>query len=118
MANKIFEIIKKSVAEQISIVQTELIAIAEGQTTDRETGEINRFVKVSAEVAKRQGIFSRTQFDVKISDGRVKVDPAELENGEKEFEVFFKNLEISYIDSKGNVYFRAENYDIEEIQEV
>ena len=109
---KLFEIIKKETAKTINSQKLELIGIEVGKTVDKETGNVSNFTKVDCEVAKGSGAFSRCQISVKIPDcSDCKVSENDL--AENEYQVFFQNLEISYIDSFGNIYFRATRYDIE-----
>lgn len=84
-----------------------------GEIVDKETGEISRFVRLSVEVASSQGPYSRCQFTVKIPEcSKIKIENEKLENAD--FELFLSGLEVSYVDTKGVVYFRADSYDVEE----
>jgi len=80
----------------------------------REDGSVEEGVRVIAEVAKGKasGPFARMRVSVKVLDGTIKVEEDLLENSD--YTVMFKNLSISYIDGKGNVYFKADDYEVEE----
>ena len=58
--------------------------------------------------------FIKTSNTSKNSYGKLKFKSEEIENGTQSYLVYFKDLEISFIDSKGNAYFRAKDYEIEE----
>lgn len=112
MRRNIFEILKVTVATEINRLPLEMLGCEVVETVNRETGEVQRSVRVDVEVAKGQGKFSRCQFSVKIPDStKVKVTAEDLEKAD--YQAFFTNLVISYIDSKGTVYFRADAYDVE-----
>ncbi len=111
----IYLIMKEDTAKKINALNLELLSLEAAKNVDKETGEVTEFVKAGVEIAKGQGNFSRCQFSVKIPDTtKLKVTSKDLE--EAEFAVFFENLEISYIDTKGNVYFRATSYDVEKAE--
>ena len=61
-----------------------------------------------AALPKGANPFARCRFSVKIPDEKLKLSEEELENDD--FLVVFQGLSVSYIDSKGTVYFRAESY--------
>lgn len=104
----IYEQMKKNVEKELEGMALELLSLSEGKTEDKETGEIQRFVRCEAEVPKGAGAFARCRFTVKIPDGKLKLAEKELE--EADFLVVFQGLSVSYIDTKGAVYFRAESY--------
>lgn len=109
---KIYEIMKRNTAQAINACALEVLGVEAGEITNRETGEVSEFVRVDVEVAKGSGLFSRCQFCVKIPDTqKVKVTQEELEQAD--YQVFFVDLEISFIDTKGNIYFRASEYEVE-----
>ncbi len=113
---KIYDVMKKQTAALINELSLEVLAVEACETVNKENGEIIEFVRVDVEVAKGQGAFSRCQFSVKIPDTKkVKVKQEELL--EAEYQVFFCDLEISFVDTKGNVYFRATSYDVEREEE-
>lgn len=111
MAKSFFEAMKRETLNSLDVCPMELIGIEEGQSTNSETGEISRFVRVDVEIPKGNGAFSRCQIRVKIPNGKMKIQPEEIETGD--YTVVFENLTISYIDGKSNVYFRAENYSVQ-----
>lgn len=108
----IFQIMKNETAKRINSLNLELLSLEVVENVDKETGEVTKYVKVGVEVSKGQGAFSRCQFGVKIPETtKLKVTAEELES--TEYSVFFSDLEISYVDTKGTVYFRATSYDVE-----
>lgn len=112
---KLSDAIKKIVSENVNALSLELIGLECAETTDSKTGEKKQFVRVDVEVSKGSGIFSRCQFCVKIPDTtRLKVSDEDLQNNN--YQVFFTNLEVSYIDNFSNFYFRASNYDVEMVE--
>ena len=111
----IYTIMREDVAKKINELKLDLLSNELVESVDKESGEVKRAVKVGVEVAKGQGAFSRCQFSVKIPDTtKLKVSEKEIE--EADFEVFFNDLEISYIDTKGTVYFRATSYEVEKAE--
>lgn len=88
----------------------ELLAISSGESTDPETGTVTPFVRLEVEVPRGNGDFSRCRFSVKVPNRKKLVSNTSLETDN--FLVSFKCLEISYIDDRKNVYFRAEDYTI------
>lgn len=116
MKKNILDVMKLSTAKTLNGLQLDLISLEAGNTVDKETGERTDFVRVDVEVAKRNGLFSRCQFSVKIPDTtKLKVSVEELETSE--YQAFFTDLSISYIDTKGNVYFKASSYDVEKMED-
>ena len=107
----ILEAMKSFVTNTLEDVPNDLLAIASEQTTDKETGEIKNFIKCEAEVQKGFDALSKCRFTVKIPEGKLKVTETQLE--ESDYEISFQGLQISYIDSKGTVYFRADDYSIQ-----
>ena len=109
---KMLDAMKDSAVKEINAAPLDLIGLEVGSTTDKDTGEVKHFVRVDVEVRKGSGHYSRCQFSVKIPDtSDLKVSAAELE--EADYLVFFRDLEISFIDDHGNVYFRAAGYEVE-----
>lgn len=108
MKKSVYEIMKKQTEKALEGMQLELLSLSEGETTDKENGQIQRFVRCEAEVPKGANPFARCRFSVKIPDEKLKLSEEELENDD--FLVVFQGLSVSYIDSKGTVYFRAESY--------
>ena len=106
----IFEAMKSHVETTLNGVRNDLISIAAESSVDKETGEITKFVRAEAEVVKGYDSLSRCRFIVKIIDAPLKVTENQLEDND--YNIFFQGLKISYIDTKGNVYFKAENYDV------
>ena len=56
---------------------------------------------------------SRCRFTVKIPSVPLKITEEQAEN--EEYSVSFKGLIISYIDSKGTVYFKADDYSVKPV---
>ena len=110
----VVEVMKRFAVDELNEKTLELLDIEEGETVNNETGEVSQYVKLEAEVPRGHGKFSRCRIPVKIVNGRLKVKKEQLEDSE--FLVTFKGLNISYIDTKGNAYFKAESYDINEIE--
>ena len=91
MKKKILDLMKTEFLKNLSLADLELVEGKEGN-----------------------GALSRLQIPVKIPNGKLKFKSEEIENGTQSYLVYFKDLEISFIDSKGNAYFRAKDYEIEE----
>lgn len=106
----IFEAMKTSVENTLSGDPMDLISISAESSADKETGEITNFVKVEAEVPKGYDSLSRCRFTVKIKDAPLKVTETQLDDAD--YEIIFMGLSVSFIDAKGTVYFKAENYEV------
>lgn len=107
---KIIEAMKSQTLDTINKASPHIISNTTGESKNSETGESIPYVKVEAEIPRGHGKFSLCRFDVKIPRGKILATEEELDACE--FLVFFSNLEISYIDERGNVFFRADNYAI------
>ncbi len=109
---KLSDVIKKEVGKTINVLPLELLSLDYCETTDEKTGDKKQYVKAGVEVAKGSGEFSRCQFSVKIPNTTIlKVQNSDLQNSD--YQIFFTDLEVSYIDSQNNFYFRAADYDVE-----
>lgn len=108
MKKNLYDIMKRQIEETLEGKQLELLSLSEGETQDKENGQIQKFIRCEAEVPKGANPFARCRFSVKIPNGKLKLSEKELENDD--FFVVFQGLSVSYIDSKGMVYFRAESY--------
>lgn len=111
------EILKRELLSNLSNLTIELIGISENSFSKKDengaiTSEKQDFIKVECEVQRNQGAYSRIRFSVKVPDGRMKVNPEDLEN---ELLVKFDDLSVSFIDNRGNIYFRASDYTVIEV---
>lgn len=104
------EAMKNTVTNTLEGVPTDLLSISMEESTNKESGEISRYVKFEAEVPKGYDSLSRCRFTVKVPNATLKVTEEQLLDDD--YDIFFKGLEISFIDQTGNVYFRAEDYSI------
>lgn len=107
---KMLDIVKQEIARSLEGAQHDLLGISKVESVNKETGEVQNFVKVDAEIPKSMKPFGRIQISVKIPGNKVAVDEKMLENSD--FQVAFVGLEISYIDEKGNIYWRANDYKV------
>lgn len=112
MNRTIFNAIKVEVSKALSDAPLEVLAISEGETVNSETGVVSKFTRLEVEVPRGYAAFSRCRFSVKIPDKRLEITEKELKDAE--FSARFKGLEISFIDTKGNVYFRATDCEVKE----
>lgn len=110
----IYEAMKTIVEMTLEGVPNNLILIMADKSTDKGTGEISEFIRIEAEVPRGYDSLSKCRFNVKIPGGKLKLSEEQLE--ECDFEVTFKMLKISYIDVKGNVYFRADDYTVKKVE--
>lgn len=106
----IFQAMKSYVETTLNDTPLELLSIGTDTSVDDDTGEVSNFVQIEVEVPRGYDTLSRCRFTVKVLDGNLKVTETQLED--VEYSVKFKGLSISYIDTKGNVYFRAEDYEV------
>lgn len=107
----IIEAMKADLIETLEGLPVELLGVNTGTDVKKETGENTAFVKCEVEIPKGHGKLSRCRFTCKILGGQVKVSEEQL--AETEYVVTFQNLMVSYIDSNGTVYFRADDYTIQ-----
>ena len=111
MKNKsVLDAMKKYVEVTLDSTPLDLLVIGTASSTDESTGEVCNFIQLIVEVPRGYEALSRCQFKVKIPNGVLKLTNKELDDSE--YFVTFKDLVISYVDSKGNVYFRASDYDV------
>lgn len=101
---------KKQVIGTLANKYSDLLSQSVGQSVNKETGEVSDFLRVEFEVRKGNGELSRCRGTVKIPNGKMKITDEEL--NKNEYAVSFEGLEISFIDNKGNVYFRADDYTV------
>lgn len=106
----IFNAMKEKVENALNNIKLDLLSLDEGESTNKETGEVSHFLRMEAEVPKGYDELSRCRFNVKILNGKRKISDEELD--ENDYSVIFEGLQISYIDNKGNVYFRADDYTV------
>lgn len=109
----IFEAMKLSVESTLDNVPLELLSIGSETAVDKDTGEITTFIKAEVEVPKGYDALSRCRFTVKVAAAQLKVTEQQLEDSD--YFIYFKALKISYVDSKGTVYFKADKYDVKPV---
>lgn len=110
MAKTLYDAMKKTVVRTLEGVPLEIVSISNGESVNDETGEISKFIRVEVEVPKGFDDLSKCRFQVKIPDGKLKVTETQLE--EDEYSAKFSELAISYIDNRGTVYFKADDYTV------
>lgn len=114
MARNILEVMKKQVAQAFAGRQFELLAISTGVSKDADTDQETPFVRLEVEVPRDlNNPYSKCRFTIKSINGIEIVTQEEIDEGDCIYYVSFEDLVISYIDNKGNVYFRADSYEIE-----
>lgn len=105
MKKTIFEAMKQNVVETLSATDLELLNM-EDVEKENEDGNKEFFTRLELEVPKGNGIYSRCRFSCKMPYSSKHFTAEELEEGVL---VTLKGLSISYIDAKGNVYFKCES---------
>ena len=113
------EFMKDIFLEQIEKIPLVVIAIKKEKkdklNADKNVIGQEEFVKVGVEIPRKNGRLSRMRFEVKIPDGALKVKQEQLD--ESDWIVQFDDLTISYIDTvHGNVYFKARDYEVQEVE--
>lgn len=109
---RVIDVMKGYVINTLSGAKLELLDadVVTRKAKDSDTEE--KFFKFSVEVPRGFRELSRIRFDVKV---RVKegstINPKEYVEG-GDASIIFQNLEISYIDEHGGVYFRAEDFQV------
>lgn len=119
MVQKMYEAMKECLVRELEEVNLELVGISdESREKKDKNGKVlgdEKYVRVSVEIPRGNGSLSRCRFDVKIPNGIAKISQKQMNEGI--FNVSFENLGISFIDSARNmVYFRADDYLIEEVK--
>lgn len=114
MAKTMYDAMKKGVEKTLEGVPLELVSISEGESTNEQTGEISRFIRVEVEVPKGFDDLSKCRFQVKVPDGKLKVTEMQLD--EDEYTAKFSGLAISYIDNRGTVYFKSDDYNVAKVE--
>ncbi len=110
MVTSIYESMKHYVEHTLSGKWLDLLSISEGESTNKETGDAKKFIRLEVEVPKGLGNFSRCRFKVKVPEAKLLVSSESL--AKSDFQVAFKGLTISYIDDRKTVYFRADEYQV------
>lgn len=109
----ILQIMKQQVEQAFVMEQFELLAVSTGVSKEAETEKEIPFLRFEVEVPKDIKPFGRTRFSVKVvSNEPLSITQEQIDEGEI-YLIAFTNLVISYIDTKGIVYFRADTYEIE-----
>ena len=111
---RIFDVMKDEVSSKFEAQELDLLSVSDGTDTDKETGEITKYTRFEVEVPRGFSGYSRCRFTVKVPNMSSKVTNDDL--AKKEYSIFFNGLLVSYISSRGDVYFRAEDFNIEETQ--
>ena len=106
----ILEAMKTYVETTLNDAMMDLISIGAETSVDKETGEVRKFVKAEVEAPKGYEALSRCRFTVKIENAELSLTEHQLEKAD--YTISFSNLKISYIDTKGNVYFKADSYEV------
>ncbi|MDL2302319.1 hypothetical protein LJC58_08185 [Lachnospiraceae bacterium OttesenSCG-928-D06] len=111
-AKTILEAMKTNAVQTLGGMMSTIYDIEE-VVAKKEDGSFERSIRVSAEVVKEKAnrMWSGLRYTVKIPNGVLKLTEEELE--ESDYFVSFENLSISFIDSRNNVYFKAEDYSVE-----
>lgn len=105
----ILEAWKRSTENMLEGTPLDLIAQSAKESTNDETGEVSKYVRLDVEVPRGYDELSRCRFSVKIPNGKLQITDKELE--EAYYTVTFQGLSVSYVDTtKGVVYFRAVSY--------
>ncbi|MCH5259539.1 MAG: hypothetical protein J1F18_07295 [Lachnospiraceae bacterium] len=113
MAKTLYDAMKKTVERTLEGVPLEIVSISNGESVNEETGEVSKFVRVEVEVPKGFDDLSKCRFQVKIPDGKLKVTETQLE--EDEYIAKFSGLAITYVDNRGTVYFKSDDYNVAKV---
>ena len=105
MKKNLFETMKQNIAETLSSTDLELLGMEE-VVKENEDGTKEFSTRLELEVPKGNGIYSRCRFSCKMPYSSKHFTAEELEEGVL---VTLKGLSVSYIDAKGNVYFKCES---------
>lgn len=111
----IFSVMAGNLIDKILACPVEMVDISEEERRKMDpsgnvAGELERYIRISVEIPRGCGELSKIRFDVKIPDGKIKLDVARLE--EEPIFVTFNGLEVTYVDPRRTVYFRAKDYDV------
>lgn len=109
----IFEAMKLFVENSLDSVPLALISIGAESTIDDDTKEISNFIKAEVEVPRGYDMLSKCRFTVKIVDVPLKVTEIQLEDND--YIITLTGLQITYVDVKGTVYFKADKYDVKPV---
>lgn len=105
----LYNVMIERFAEDLSSVAFEVISI-EPKVTIKDDGTQSKYVRISVEIPKGNDSLSRCRLAVKIPDGNMKFTNDEIDK--KDIAINFKNLCVSYIDEKHNMYFKADDYTV------
>lgn len=104
---------KAYVEHTLDSVPTDLISISQVPTVNKETGEVENVIKAEVEVPKGYDELSRCRFTVKVVNAPLTVTEAQL--NDNDYDIIFKGLKVTFIDSKDNVYFKADSYEAKKV---
>ena len=104
------EAMKKAVLRDLVKNPLLLLLVTLVESKNKETGEITVYIRFDVEVPRGCGDISRCRFSVKVLGDKLPISEEALE--QTDYVVTFQNLEISYIDDSGNVYFKADAFSI------
>ena len=105
----------QEVANALMEITHDLLGI-EHRTTEKtdengnilpEKEESNRY---EVEIPKGNGGFSKVRFSIKVLEEKLPIPPEILDD--EDYQISFRDLKISFIDTRRNVYFKAEGYTI------
>lgn len=106
----LLDAMKQTTLNDLKDIAFELFAIDHGEKKDPDGKNVETFTRLHLEIPRKNGIYSKFRFSCKIIPQLEDCfTPEELENG-----VLIKlhGLQITYIDARGNVYFKADSFEI------
>lgn len=113
-----YDIMVNSLQTRLSSLDFDFIEIEVGEQEKKDeegkrTGLYEKFTKLTVEVPRGIKEIARMRFSVKIPGAKDDLlTQEELE--EINLLVHFEELEVSFIDSRKNVYFRAKDFEFKE----
>ena len=110
MKKTIYTAMKDYVEKTLTDAPLKLVSLSAETSTDKTTGEITNYIRVEADVPTGYDSLSRCRISVKIINAVLKI--SEEQADADDYCVTFKNLTISYIDAKGSVYFKSDDYNL------
>ena len=112
----IYSAMTQSLTQTLETITCEVLSVEQGEKhledeAGNSTGEVEHFLRFETEIPRGNGFLSKVRFTTKISGSKLKFHSEDIDDG---VSIQFQGLEVSFIDSRRNVYFKATDYLVKE----
>lgn len=98
----------KQVCKKLEGQKLNVISVSEETKQNEDTKEMEFFTRLEVDIPRGFDELSRCRISVKILEPKAEIGDEEVDK--EDYIVMFTGLEISYIDDRRNVYFKAKDY--------